>query len=118
MDLPNTRLWRDDSRPKAGSPLIVIATASSVPPCSELSRYGLASAERLERLVRRPTLTAPAHAGFAILRVGAKKRSSRSYKETNQESKKERCAALKPLDKKRPIQGGPASIRMASMPAS
>jgi hypothetical protein len=25
MDLPNTRLWRDDPRPKAGSPLIVIS---------------------------------------------------------------------------------------------
>jgi hypothetical protein len=90
MDLPNTRLWRDDSRPKAGTPLIVIPTASSVPPCSELSRYGLASAERLERLVRRPTLTAPARAGFAILRVGAKKRDSSRTKKPDQESKKER----------------------------
>jgi hypothetical protein len=48
--------------PERGLPLIVIPTASSVPPCSELSRYGLASAERVERLVRRPTLTAPAPA--------------------------------------------------------
>jgi len=39
---------------------------------------------------RRPTLTAPARAGFAILRVGAKKRDTRSNKETDQESKKER----------------------------
>jgi hypothetical protein len=90
MDLPNTRLWRDDLRPKAGSPLIVIPTASSVPPCSELSRYGLASAERVERLVRRPTLTAPARAGFAILRVGMKKRDSSRTKKLDQESKKER----------------------------
>ena len=43
----------------------------------------------MERLVRRPTLTAPARAGFAILRVGAKKRDSGSNKETDQE----RCAA-------------------------
>ena len=50
----------------------------------------LARAEHVERLVRRPTLTAPARAGFAILRVGAKKRDSRSNKETDQESKKER----------------------------
>lgn len=75
---------------EAGSPLIVIPTASSVPPCSELSRYGLARAEHVERLVRRPTLTAPARAGFAILRVGAKKRDSRSNKETDEESKKRR----------------------------
>jgi hypothetical protein len=33
-------------------------------------------------LGRRPTLTTPARAGFAILRVGAKKRDSRSNKET------------------------------------
>ncbi len=29
MDLPNTRLWRDDPRPMASSPLIVVPTASS-----------------------------------------------------------------------------------------
>jgi hypothetical protein len=71
------------------------------PPCSELSRYGLATAERVER--RRPTLTAPARAGFAIRRVGTKKRDSRSNKETDQGSKKDR--ALKPLDNNDPIQG-------------
>src|SRR5258708_10825509 len=79
-----------DTRPKAGSPLIFIPTAPSVPSCSKLSRYGLARAKHVERLVRRPTLTAPARAGFAILRVGAKKRDFRSNKETDQESKKER----------------------------
>src|SRR5258707_15290246 len=79
-----------DPRPKASSPLIVILIAPSVPSCSELSRYGLAKAEHVERLGRRPTLTAPARAGFAILRGGAKKRDSRSKKETEQESKKER----------------------------
>ena len=50
---------------------------------------------------RRPPLTAPARAGFTILRVGTKKRGPRSNKKTDQE----RCAALKPLDKKGPIQG-------------
>ena len=89
---------------KAGSPQIVIPTASSAPSCSEPSRYGLARAEHAERLVRRPTLTAPARAGFAILRIGAKKRDSRSNKETDEEK---RCAALKPLDKKGSIQGRP-----------
>ena len=71
---------------KAGSPLIVIPTALSVPSCSKLSRYGLARAEYAARLGRRPTLTAPARAGFAILRVGAKKRNSRSNKETDQDN--------------------------------
>ena len=50
---------------------------------------------------RRSPLTAPARAGFTILRVGTKKRGPRSNKKTDQE----RCAALKPLDKKGPIQG-------------
>src|ERR1700730_7284267 len=45
---------------KRDSPLIAIPTAPSVPSCSELSRYGLARAEHAARLVRRPTLTAPA----------------------------------------------------------
>jgi hypothetical protein len=53
-----------------------------------LSRYGLARVEHVEMLVRRPTLTAPARAGFPILRVGTKKRESRSNKETDEESKK------------------------------
>ena len=91
LDPPNTRLWRDwYAHSNAGSPLIVIPTPSSGPPCSELSRYGPASAERVERLVRRPTLTAPARAGFAILRVGTKKQAFRSNKETDQERKKVR----------------------------
>ena len=82
LDLPNTRLWRDDPRPMASSPLIVVPTASSGPSCSKLSRCGLAKPEYAARLGRRPTLTAPARAGFAILRVGAKKRDSKSNKET------------------------------------
>ena len=52
----------------------------------KLSRYGLARAEYAARLGRRPTLTAPARVGFAILRVGAKKRNSRSNKETDQDN--------------------------------
>jgi hypothetical protein len=66
---------------QASSPLIVIPTAPSVPSCSKLSRCGLARAEYAARLGRRPTLTAPARAGFAILRVGAKKRAFKSNKE-------------------------------------
>jgi hypothetical protein len=50
MDLPNTRLWRDDPRPMASSPLIVVPTASSEPSCSKLSRCGLARPEYAARL--------------------------------------------------------------------
>jgi hypothetical protein len=87
---------------KAGSPLIVIPTASSVPSCSDLSRCGLARAEPAARLVRRPTLTASARAGPSEARVGTKKRA---LGRTKKLMKEERCAALKLLDKKSPIQG-------------
>jgi hypothetical protein len=63
--------------------------ASSVRPCSEPSRYGLANAERVERLVRRPPLTAPARARFAMLWVESEETDSRSNKETDQESMKD-----------------------------
>ena len=82
MDLPNTRLWRDDPRPMASSPLIVVPTTTSVPPCSGLSRRGLETTERAVRPERRPTLTAPARAGLQHVWVGAKKRDSKSNKET------------------------------------
>ena len=49
---------------KASSPLIVIPTTMSVPPCSGLSRHGLETMERAARTRRRPALTAPARAGF------------------------------------------------------
>ena len=51
---------------KAGSPLIVIPTALSVPSCSKLSRYGLARAEyaanlgEVKRLRSRANLSDPA----------------------------------------------------------
>src|SRR5712672_458201 len=44
LDPPDTRLWRDLSRPNAGSPLIVIPIAPNVLSCSKLSRCGLATA--------------------------------------------------------------------------
>src|SRR5437660_7828591 len=103
MDLPNTRLRRDDPRPMASSPLIVVPIASSVPSCSEPSRYGLARAEHAERLVRRPTLTAPARAAVSKGRVGMKKRLCDRTKKPMKE-KKMRCTA-ETLDKECPIQG-------------
>jgi hypothetical protein len=79
-----------DPRPKAGSPLIVIPIASSVPSCSKLSRCGLAKAEHAARLVQRPTLTAPARADVSKARVGTKKRTFRSNKETDEGKKMRR----------------------------
>ena len=103
MDLPNTRLWRDDPRPMASSPLIVVPIASSVPSCSEPSRYGLARAEHAERLVRRPTLTAPARAAVSNGRVGTKKRLC---DRTKKPMKEKRWVTLpNPIDRERPIQG-------------
>ena len=60
----------------------VIPTTPSVPPCSGLSRRGLETTERVASVERRPTLTAPARAGLQHVWVGAKKRDSKSNKET------------------------------------
>jgi hypothetical protein len=60
---------------------LVIPTTTSVLPCSELSRYGLASPERDEISERRPTLTAPARDSIWTMRVGAKKWAFKSNKE-------------------------------------
>ena len=91
-----------DPRPKASSPLIFIPTAPSVRSCSKLSRYGLAKAKHVERLVRRPTLTAPARADVSVSQIGTKKRSVRSNKETEVR----KCITLSELlDNESPIQG-------------
>src|SRR6267378_7231974 len=87
-----------DPRPKAGSPLIVIPIAPSLPSCSKLSRYGLASSEHAATLARRPTLTAPARDDVSEPRVGTKKRALRSNKETDERQKI--CRSGKLLDKK------------------
>jgi len=47
-----------------------------------LSRRGLETTERAARPERRPTLTAPVRAGLQHVWVGAKKRDSKSNKET------------------------------------
>ena len=75
----------------ASSPLIVVPIASSVPSCSEPSKCGPARAEHAERLVRRPTLTAPARAAVSKARVGTKKRALRSNKETDEGEKDALC---------------------------
>jgi len=65
-------------------------TTTSVPPCSGLSRRGL---ETLEHATaeRRPALTAPARAGVQHLWVGAKKRDSKSNKETGMKKGSGEC---------------------------
>jgi hypothetical protein len=69
--------------PRQRAPLgRVIPTTTSVPPCSGLSRPGLETPERAARPERRPSLTAPALADLQHVWVGAKKRDSKSNKET------------------------------------
>ena len=74
-------------RDKRASLDLVIPTTTSVLPCSELSRYGLASPERDEISERRPTLTAPARDSVWKWRVGAKKRAFKSNKEIGSKEK-------------------------------
>jgi len=102
--------------PKAGSPLIVIATALSGPSCSKPSRYGLARAKHAARLVRRPILTASARIDLSDARVGMKKRTLRSNQETDEGK---RCAALaNSLTKKAPYKGLGAESEEKQEPAS
>ena len=90
MDLPNTRLWRDDPRPMASSPLIVVPTASSDAVMLEAVKVWPGKAGVRRKVGATANLDSSARVGFAILRVGAKKRDSTSNKETDRESKKER----------------------------
>ena len=79
--------------PRQRAPLgCVIPTPTSVPPCSGLSRRGLETTERAARAERRPTLTAPVRAGLQHLWVGAKKRDSKSNKETGMKEVEEENA--------------------------
>src|SRR5216684_876567 len=67
------------------SPLIIVPTTTSVAACSGLSRRGLETTERAARAERRPTLTGPVRVGLNTCVVGAKKRDSKSNKETGME---------------------------------
>jgi hypothetical protein len=60
---------------------LVIPITTSVLPCSELSRCGLAAPDHEEIFERRPTLTAPARDSVWMLRVGTKKWAFKSNKE-------------------------------------
>ena len=71
------------SCPDSEAPLgRVIPTTTSVPTCSSLSRLGLETIEPRASAERRPALTAPARVDFQHVWVGAKKRESKSNKET------------------------------------
>jgi hypothetical protein len=75
--------------PRQRAPLgRVIPTTTSLPPCSGLSRRGLETTEHAARAERRPALTAPARAGLQHVWVGAKKRDSKSNKETGKKEVK------------------------------
>jgi len=100
---------RIDPRPESELPSDRHPDRTSVPSCSEQSRYGLARAEHAARLVRRPTLTAPARDDMGEARVGTKERLSDRTKKLMR-----RCAGVpKLLDKKSPIQGASGSNREA-----
>lgn len=93
------------SRCKGALPsLIVIATTPSVLPCSELSRCGLAMMEPRGNVGATANLDSPLPRDSLDLWVGAKKRASRSNKETDKEKRSEPPADR--LDKKSPIQVG------------
>jgi len=89
MDLPNTRLWRDDPRPMASPPLIVVPT--DIKPAVVLEAVKVwAGKAGVRRKVGATANLDSSCARRLCMRVGAKKRDSTSNKETDRESKKER----------------------------
>src|ERR1700745_51830 len=88
---------------KRAPPPIVIPTAPSVPSWSKLSRYGLARAKHIERLVRGPPLTAPC-ARRPCPCCGSGRRNGLSDRTKKLTKEDMRCTA-ELLDKRSPIQG-------------
>src|SRR5204863_2923220 len=105
IDLPNTSLRREDPRPRAGSPLIVIPTTTSMSSWSEPSRCGLAGGGACG------TIGATANLDSSCARrlcdtAGRDEETGFQVKQRNRSRKQERkITALKPLDNKSPIQG-------------
>ena len=104
---------------KAGSPLIVIPIASSVPPCSELSRYGLArdrgrgkvgATANLDSSCARRLLP---YCGSGR-RNGIPDRTKKPIKKARKQESK--IAALKPLDNRKPIQAQAAPTVRLKVP--
>ena len=92
--------------PERGLPSDRHPDPSSVPPCSELSRYGLASERRA-----RGKIGATANLDSSCARrpcdtAGRDEETGFQVEQRNRSRKQERkIAALKPLDNKSPIQG-------------
>ena len=106
LDLPNTRLWRDDPRPMASSPLIVDARLSPTNLCSSLRTVsdGVARGGNTGWLVgaSKPTRRPCRQRSFRCSqRLEAKTRPAGSERW----SWPTREPRPKPLDTRRPIQG-------------
>jgi hypothetical protein len=98
-----------DPRPKAGSPLIVIPTAPSVPSCSAPSRCGLAKGGVCRKVGATPNPDSACARRRERAWVGTKKQALGSNKETDEGK---RCAeAANILDKKSLIQGNRGQAR-------
>jgi hypothetical protein len=82
LDPPNTRLWRDRSAHERELPSDRHPDRTKRAVVLEAVKVWPGKGRVCGKADGRPTLTAPARAGFAILRVGAKKRDSKSNKET------------------------------------
>ncbi len=102
LDPPDTRSWRDcDPRPGSGLPSDRHPDRTKRAVVLEAVKVWPGKGGIRRKVGRRPTLTAPARVGFAILRVGAKKRNSGRTKKPI----KTICPALKLLDKNAHTRG-------------
>ena len=65
MDLPNTRLWRDDPTPDGKAPpLIIVRPQPARPPCSACQGAAWKRQSVRAKAERRPTLTGPVRVGL------------------------------------------------------
>ena len=85
-----------DTRPKAGSPLIVIPTAPSVPPGKGRARGKVGATANLDSSCARRLCNTAGRGEETGFQVEQRNRSRKQERE---------IAALKPLDNKNPIQG-------------
>ena len=103
LDPPNTRSWRDDPRPESGLPSdrhpdrtkrAVVLEAVKVWPGKT-------------RVCRKVGVTANLDSSCARRLCNTAGRGEETGLQAEQRNRSRKMRALKPLDKKRPIQGGP-----------
>ena len=105
MDLPNTRLWRDDPRPMASSPLIVVPT--DIKPAVVLEAVKVWPGKAGARRKVGATANLDSSCARRLCNTAGRGEETGFPRRTKKLTRKQEreIAALKSLDNKSPIQG-------------